>query len=44
MESSTFIAKIVMRGNSATVTIPKGNARVFGIGKEVKVTLEDKQQ
>ena len=42
MESSTFYAKIVMRGNSATVTIPIGTAKVFGIGKEVKVTLEEK--
>jgi len=44
MTSSTFFAKIVMRGTSATVTIPMGTAKVLGIGKEVKVTLEEKQQ
>ena len=42
MESSTFFAKIVMRGTSATVTIPKGIAELFGVGSKVKVTLEEK--
>jgi len=42
MTTSSFFAKIRMRGNSATVTIPKGVADVYGVGSEVQVTLNHK--
>jgi len=41
MPSNTFIAKIVKRGNSATITIPKGIADVYGIGTEIQVRIKD---
>lgn len=44
MVSSTFVGKIVMRGKSATVTIPMPTAEVYGIGNEVQVTLQEKKK
>lgn len=41
MLSSSFVAKIVKRGSSYTVTIPSGVAKLYGLN-DVNVTLESR--